>query len=211
MLKKQFLDTSRGRIAALLHGGGLTADEMATKLRLTTNAVRAQLAGMERDGLVRRAGQKRGVTRPSHVFELTDEVEQLLSGAYIPLLTHLLRVFSKGLRPDQVKRLMRQTGKSLAGEFAVVRQPSASLEARVKAANELLNGQLGAATTVVRQNGGFVIRGVTCPLAAITNKHASACLVIESFVHEIVDAPVRECCDRTGRPRCCFKIGSGRA
>src|SRR5438132_1676072 len=71
MLRKQFLETSRGRIAALLQRGGLTAEEMAAHLRLTTTAVRAQLAGMERDGLVRRAGQKRGVTRPSHVFELT--------------------------------------------------------------------------------------------------------------------------------------------
>ncbi len=89
MLKKQFLQTSRGRIAGLLRRGGLTAEEMASQLRLTTNAVRAQLAGMERDGLVRRAGEKRGATRPSYVFELTAEVEQLLSGAYVPLLTHL--------------------------------------------------------------------------------------------------------------------------
>jgi DeoR family transcriptional regulator, suf operon transcriptional repressor len=211
MLKKQFLDSSRGRIAALLQPGGLTAEEIAAKLQLTTNAVRAQLAGMERDGLVRRAGQKRGVTRPAHVFELTAEVEQLLSAAYIPLLTHLLRVFSKGLRPDQVKRIMRQTGKSLAGELAVVRQPSATLETRVRAANELLKTQLGAVTSVARNNGGFVIRGVTCPLAAITNNHPSACLVMESFVHEIADAPVRECCDRTGRPRCCFEIGVAHA
>ena len=212
MLKKQFLETSRGRIAGLLRRSGLTAEEMASQLRLTTNAVRAQLAGMERDGLVRRAGEKRGATRPSYVFELTAEVEQLLSGAYVPLLTHLLRVFSKGLRPDQVKKMMRQTGKSLASEFAVARQPSAGLESRVRAANDLLNVQLGAVTSVVRKDGGFVIRGVLCPLAAITEKHPAACLVIESLVHELVDAPVHECCDRTGRPRCCFEIGiTGRA
>src|SRR5438094_580908 len=102
MLKKQFLETSRGRIAGLLRRSGLTAEEMASQLRLTTNAVRAELAGMERAGL---------------------------------------------------------------------------------------------------------IRGVLCPLAAITEKHPSACLVIESLVHELVDAPVHECCDRTGRPRCCFEIG----
>src|SRR2546423_1687505 len=177
MLRKQFLETSRGRIAALLQRGDLTAENLASLLRLTTNAVRAQLATMERDGLVRRAGEKRGATRPSHVFELTPEVEQLLSGAYVPLLTHLLRVFSKGLRPDQVKKMMRQTGKSLAGEFAVARQPSAGLDARGQAANDLLNVQLGAVTSVVRGNGGFVIRGVACPLAAITNKHPSARLV----------------------------------
>jgi DeoR family suf operon transcriptional repressor len=206
MLRKQFLETSRGRIAALLQRGGLTAEEMASQLGLTTNAVRAQLSGMERDGLVRRAGQKRGSTRPSHVFALTAEVEQLLSGAYVPLLTHLVRVFAGNLPPDQLKKIMRQSGKSLAAEFAATRHPSGSLDARVKVANELLKGQLGAVTTVARKNGGFLIRGVACPLAAITNKHPSVCLVMESFVQEIVGVPVRECCDRTERPRCCFEV-----
>lgn len=209
MLRKQFLETSRGRIAALLRRGGLTAEEMALQLGLTTNAVRAQLSVMERDGLVRRAGRKRGATRPSHVFELTAEIELLLSGAYIPLVMHLLRVLSQGLRPDQVKKIMRHTGKSLAVEFAATRHHGAGLEGRVRAANELLIGQLGAVTSVARKNGAFVIRGVACPLAAITNKHPAVCLVIESFVREIVNVPVRECCDRTGRPRCCFEI-SGR-
>ena len=112
MLRKQFLETSRGRIAALLQRGGLTAEEMASQLDLTPTAIRAQLAGMERDGLVRRVGQKRGVTRPSQVFELTAEVEQLLSGLYVPMLSHLVRVFSTDLRSDQLKKVMRQAGKS---------------------------------------------------------------------------------------------------
>jgi hypothetical protein len=36
--------------------------------------------------MVSRVGKRPGTTRPSHVFELTPEVEQLLSNAYIPLL-----------------------------------------------------------------------------------------------------------------------------
>jgi predicted ArsR family transcriptional regulator len=87
MLKKQLLDSSRGRIVTVLRAGALTADDIASKVGITRSAIRAQLTGMERDGLVRRAGQRSGTTRPSNVFELTPEVEQLLSSAYIPLLT----------------------------------------------------------------------------------------------------------------------------
>jgi len=208
MLRKQFLETSRGRIAALLRRGGKTSEEIAAQLGVTANAVRSQLMAMERDGLVRRAGQKRGATRPSLVFELTSEVEHLLSGAYIPLVTHLLRVLSKGSPPEQVKKLMRQSGRSLATELSAPPRAASTLEARVRAANEILTGPLGAVTTVARKDGGFVIRGAACPLSAITDKHPSACLVIESLLHETVAAPVRECCDRTGRPRCCFEIGA---
>ncbi|PYR82331.1 MAG: hypothetical protein DMF87_01955 [Acidobacteria bacterium] len=206
MLRKQFLETSRGRIAALLQRGGLTAEEMASQLDLTPTAIRAQLAGMERDGLVRRVGQKRGVTRPSQVFELTAEVEQLLSGLYVPMLSHLVRVFSTDLRSDQLKKVMRQAGKSLARDFQGARRPTTSLEARVTAANELMITQLGAVTHVVRKNGGFLIRGVACPISAITDKHPSACLVVEGFLQEILGTPVRECCDRSGRPQCCFEV-----
>src|SRR5687768_3450113 len=77
MLKKQILDSSRGRIVTLLRRGASTADDIAATLRVTQSAIRAQLTGMERDGVVRRAGQRPGTTRPSHVYELTPEVEQL--------------------------------------------------------------------------------------------------------------------------------------
>jgi len=205
MLRKQLLDTSRGRIVTLLQRGALTVDDLASKVSLTPNAVRAQITTMERDGVVRRVGQRPGTTRPSHLFELTPEVEQLLSQAYIPLLTHLVGVFAGGLPPDQVDTLLRQAGKSLADELALGKRLSGGLRSRVSLASELLNEQLGAVTRV-EENGGYVIRGAGCPLSALTGKHPAVCLAIESLVERIVGASVRECCDRTGRPNCCFKI-----
>src|SRR5829696_5417362 len=97
MLRQQLLDTSRGRIVTLLRLDALTADDIAAKLQLTASAVRAQLSGMERDGVVRKIGQRAGTTRPSQLFELTPEVEQLLSQAYVPLLSQLVRVFTRGV------------------------------------------------------------------------------------------------------------------
>jgi len=206
MLKHQLLDTSRGRIVTLLQRGGLTADEIAAQLALTPNAVRAQLTAMQRDGVVERTGRRPGTTRPSSVFELTAEVEQLLSQAYVPFLTHLIQVFSNALPPDDVDRLMRDVGQAFARELPMGRPP-ASLADRVAAASELLNTHLGAVTHI-EHNGGYTIRGVGCPLAALTGKHPAVCLAIETLVREIVGVDaVHECCDRSGRPKCCFKIG----
>jgi DeoR family transcriptional regulator, suf operon transcriptional repressor len=210
MLKKQLLDSSRGRIVTLLRTGGLTADEIASKLALTRSAIRAQITGMERDGVVRRAGQRPGTTRPSHVFELTPEVEQLLSSAYIPLLTQLIDVFAEGLPARQLETMLRRVGKKLADELSQGRRPAGDLGARVAMLSDMMNEQLGAMTHV-EANGGFVIRGVGCPLAAVTGKHPGVCLAMESFVMEIVGVPVHECCDRSERPQCCFEIhGEGR-
>jgi predicted ArsR family transcriptional regulator len=204
MLTKHILDSSRGRIVTLLRGGGLTADEIASKLGLTRSAIRAQMVGMERDGAVRRAGQRPGTTRPSHVFELTPELEQLLSSAYIPLLTHLVGVFAEGLPAHQLESLLRQAGRRLAEELSRGRRPTGSMAERMAIASEMMNDELGAMTHV-ESNGRLLLRGVGCPLAALTGKHSGVCLAMESLVAEVVGAPVRECCDRSDRPHCCFE------
>jgi predicted ArsR family transcriptional regulator len=205
MLRQQLLDTSRGRIVTLLQQGELTVEEIAVKLGLTANAIRAQLTGMERDGVILRVGRRPGATRPSQVFQLNPEVEQLLSKAYVPLLTQLVDVFAAALPAEQLNGLMREAGKGLVEGFPSVKRSTGSLNDRVNAASNILNEHLGA-STVVERNGRYVIRGRGCPLSALTGKHPAVCLALESLVTEIVGAPVHECCDRAGRPRCCFEI-----
>lgn len=207
MLRQQLLDTSRGRIVTLLQRGASTVDEIASALDLTANAVRAQLTAMERDGVVERVGRRPGTTRPFHVYQLTAQVEQLLSQAYIPLLTQLVHVFATALPPEQVDALMREAGRGLADELPFSRRPTASLQSRVAAASELLNRELGAVTRV-EANGSYVIRGAGCPLAALTGKHPAVCLAMESLLSELLGVPVHECCERTDRPSCCFEIKS---
>lgn len=143
MLRKQLLDSSRGRIVTLLQRGALTVDDIAARMGLTTNAVRVQITGMERDGVVQRAGQRPGATRPSNIFELTSEVEQLLSRAYIPFLTQLVRIFADGLPQGQVDAFFREAGKGMVEELALRARVSGDLRTRVKMASDLLNDELG--------------------------------------------------------------------
>ena len=80
--------------------------------------------------MVRRVGKRRGTTRPSHEFQLTPEVEQLLSKAYIPLLTNLVGVFSEALTAEHVEVLLRQAGKALAKDLSGGRRLSGDLRSR---------------------------------------------------------------------------------
>jgi predicted ArsR family transcriptional regulator len=189
----------------LLQSGGLTVDDIASTLELTASAVRAQITAMERDGVVQRAGRRLGTTRPSAVFELTPEVEQLLSRAYAPFLAEVVRVFAEALPPRDIDRLMRQVGVGLADQLPLGVRPSSGLAARVTAASELLNKELGAVTQV-EANGKYVIRGVSCPLAAVSGKHPAVCRALASMLSELIGARVDECCDREGRPKCRFEI-----
>jgi predicted ArsR family transcriptional regulator len=204
-LRQQLLDSSRGRIVTVLRTGGLTADDIARTLGLTRSAVRIQITAMERDGVVRKVGKRPGTTRPSYVFELTPEVEQLLSKAYIPLLTGLVDVFAEALPADQIEALLRKIGIGLAQQVTRGKRVSGGLESRAAAASAMMNEHLGAMTRV-ESNGAIVIRGAGCPLAALTGKHKGVCLAMESLVTAIVGVPVKECCDRDDRPQCCFEM-----
>jgi predicted ArsR family transcriptional regulator len=206
MLRKQLLDSSRGRIVTILQRGGLTAGEMASELGLTAAAIRAHITAMERDGIVQRTARRSGTTRPSQVFELTAEVEQLLSGAYVPMLTELVRQFASRVESKQLKDLMRRTGRGLAGALSKSTIPDAPFAARVNGVGALLNGQFGSTMRVEKANGNYILRGYGCPLAALTGSHPAVCLAIESLIASLLDAEVRECCDRSQRPQCCFDV-----
>jgi predicted ArsR family transcriptional regulator len=211
MFRKQLLvGTTRGRIVSMLQRGGLTADEIAAELRVTATAIRAHMTAMERDSIVQRAGQRTGTTRPSQVFELTPEVEQLLSGAYVPLLIELVRQAAVQLKPNEVDELMRQTGRGLASAFPQAILPDAPLGDRVASIGALLNEQFGSTMKVETANNHYILRGYGCPLAALTGSHPTVCSAIESLITTLLHAHVQECCDRTQRPQCCFHVADSK-
>ncbi len=81
---QNFLDTTRGRIVGLLRRGVETVEELAQKLEVTDNAVRAHLATLERDGLVERRGERRGFRKPHFAYVLTQEVAASLAAGNTP-------------------------------------------------------------------------------------------------------------------------------
>jgi predicted ArsR family transcriptional regulator len=206
VLPARLFDSSRSRIVDMLRSGGMTVDDIAAQLGLSHNAVRVQLTSLERDGVVHHARTERRTTRPSYVFELTHEAQQLLSRAYVPFLAHLVGVIAQRQPPKVVASLMREAGKSLARTFRARAVQAGPLAARAAAASQILNEELGAATRSEPINGHFVIRAHGCPLAALTNEHAAVCLALESFLAELTNSRIRQCCRLEPSPQCCFEI-----
>ena len=91
-------------MVALLRRGGRTVEELARAVGLTNNGVRAHLATLERDGVVRQGGTVRSASgggKPAYVYELTLEAEGLFPRAYEPVLGRLLDVIAEGLGPQE--------------------------------------------------------------------------------------------------------------
>ena len=201
----KFYQTTRGRIVALLRKAALTVDQIAATLGLTDNAVRSHLTTLERDGLVeQRVLRRGGVGKPAFEYRIAPSAEPLFSQAYVPVLVQLLDVLRDQLPREELHRVMNEVGTRMAAGRAV---PSDELEQRTAGAAELLDS-LGGVTEVVRdENGELAIRGFACPLGAAVAGHPEVCGAVETMLAGVIGAPVRECCEREGRPRCCFAVG----
>ena len=203
-VKPGSLAGTRGRIIDLIRRSQPTATEIADQLELTYNAVRVHLTALERDGLIRKAGLRRGETRPSATYELAAGVENALSRAYMPFASHLMRALGDRLPNQELTELMRDVGRRLAAEWP---QPRGPVTQRVDEASALLQ-ELGAPNEVQRSGHALRIRGFGCLLAAAVHGQPHVCHAMESLLGELVGAPVHECCERGAQPRCCFEISS---
>ncbi len=199
---QRFFASTRGQVVALLRRASRTVAELAQALGLTDNAVRAHLAVLERDGLVRQQGLRRGAFKPAYAYDLTPEAERLFPQAYGPVLHQLLDVLAEQMRPEELEVLLRTVGHRLAtGRTG----PLGALQARLEVAVTVLN-ELGGLAELEEREGVFVIRGYSCPLAAAVPGHPAVCKLAEALLTEVVGMPVRECCDRGERPRCQFEV-----
>ncbi len=205
---QKFFESTRGRIVTLIRRASCTVEELAQELDLTDNGVRAHLAVLERDGLVRQRGSVRrggsGGGKPAYVYELMPQAEDLFPKAYEPVLHRLLDVLGEQAGEENSEALLRAVGRRLAEERGV---PADDTRARLEAAVEVLN-ELGGLAELEEHDGGFVIRGYSCPLAGVTPEHPEICRMAETLIAELAGVPVRERCDRGERPRCCFEIAS---
>src|SRR5947209_9069350 len=146
---QRFVESTRGRIIMLLRRASRTVEELAQALDLTDNAVRAHLTTLERDGLVRQRGARRGGGKPAFVYELTPEAEQLFPKAYGSVLRELLQALEEHLPSDEVERLLRTVGRRIAGQWDM---PPGDVRARLEAAVNVLDELGGMAELELRDD-----------------------------------------------------------
>jgi predicted ArsR family transcriptional regulator len=202
-LNKRFFESTRGRIVTLLRRSDCTVNELAEELKLTDNAVRAHLLTLERDGLVRQSGLRRGSRKPHFAYQLTDDADHLFPKAYDALLNQFIAVLKAKLAPKAFKEALHAVGRSLANQNQV--DATEGLKRRVQNAVNTLES-LGGNPTAEKQGGKLVIRSTSCPLAAVVSEHPETCQMVETLLSELTGAQAIEQCNRGSTPRCSFTI-----
>lgn len=202
-LDSRFFETTRGKIVSHLRSGNKTVNELTETLGLTDNAIRANLLTLERDGLVRQSGLVKGFRKPHFSYALTAEARQLFPKAYDSLFNGFVAELKTRLSPSSIVEALRSVGRRFGIREA--RDTEATLDERIDESLAALE-ELGGAATIEKQDQKIVIRGEACPFADVVSEHPEVCQLAEAMVQEIVGEPVKEVCDRSGSPKCCFVI-----
>jgi len=193
---------SRGRIVSLLAAGRRTVEDLAGTLGITKNAVRAQLALLEREGLVEAQGEVKGSRRPAVLYGVREGADVHFSKAYPLVLSRLVRALSERMQPSQIETVMRDVGRGIAE--TAPRQEGTARE-RVDGAVKFLSS-LGSLAEVSEERGRLVIKGHGCPISMAVDADVRSCKAMEALIAHLTGLPVTERCDHGARPSCRFEI-----
>lgn len=199
---QRFFASTRGQVVALLRRGRHTVDELASAVGLTDNAVRAHLAALERDGLVKQDSMRRGAGKPAYTYDLTSDAERLFPKAYGSVLREIIGVLEQRLTPTELEAVLREAGRRIAAAHQI---PNSDHRARIDHAVAVL-GELGGLADLEPDSEGIIIQGHDCPLAAVVPGHPEVCRLAQALLEEIIGAPIFVECEQGDPPRCRFVV-----
>ena len=193
---------TRDRLLDLLRYRPHTVDELAAVVGLTANGVRAQLAALERDGLVGRIGVRHGAGpgKPPQIYAVTAQAEAQFSVAYAPALAALVAALGEKVDPPELHSVFNAAGRRIAASRAAPMQGDPAELART------LLESLGAAATVRRDTEHVMVEGVACPLADAVRQCPDSCEMVRALLATATGARVSTRCVHGVAPRCRFAV-----
>ena len=194
--------TTRAKIFRFLLEAPRTIEELAKATSVTKNAIRAQIALLQREGIVEIQGTVKSGRRPAARYGLRAGSDVQFSKAYPLVFSALIRSLAKDLSDEEFKGLMSRLGKDLAGS---VPRPPGSPKERIENVVGVLKS-LGSPAQAREEDEDVVITSPACLISAAVSADARVCGAMETFIREMTGLPVQECCQHGERPACRFKI-----
>jgi predicted ArsR family transcriptional regulator len=202
----RFFQTTRGKIVAeLRERGSASAAELATLFGLSPNAVRQQLVVLERDGLVEEHPVRRGPTKPTLEFSLTEKADSLFPQHYDKMLNAVLREIKDQFGKPAVDRIFEKIAERSV-ERTKERVTAPDAEGKVAQLTQVLRDR-GVVAEYSLVDGGFLLQEHTCPYSGVVKEHPEVCSVIHHVLDETIGGEHEQLESlATGGKSCTFQL-----
>lgn len=180
--------------------------DLAGEFGLSANAVRQQLVTLERDGYVAERSVRRGPTKPTLEYSLTDLAETLFPQHYDRMLTAVLREVEEAFGRSGLETVMGSLGERASARY---RERLVGTGPRERA-NELaahLRERGVEADVVETVSGSVEFREHNCPYAQTVGEHPEVCSIIHTVLVDTVSSDTIQLESiATGADACRFEI-----
>jgi predicted ArsR family transcriptional regulator len=199
--------STRKIILTMLKTKGLLAvSDMAKQLRITEMAVRRHLNTLERDGLINSTLVRQAMGRPTNLYSLTENADELFPRKYHSLTLDLLGELEAEAGEQQVERLFERRKERMIGRYEE-RMQGKPLAERVKALAEIQNANGYMVEWNAAEDGTYVINEHNCPISQVAKQYNHACSCELMMFESLLGADVeRTECLVKGGLKCSYKI-----
>jgi predicted ArsR family transcriptional regulator len=204
----QELETSTRKVilTMLKTQGQLSVSEMSKQLGITEMAVRRHVNTLERDGLLETKLIRQAMGRPSHVYFLTHQADDLFPKNYHHLALDLLGELLEDEGQERVDFLFKRREDKLTRKYQS-RMQGVSLVERVSELANIQNENGYMVDWQQQSEGRFVLSEHNCPITQVANLYQQACHCELSLFERLLDAKVeRTECLAKGGSKCMYVI-----
>lgn len=170
--------------------GPLSIDQLAGQLGVMPVTIRAHVSVLERDQLLQGSECRTGrAGRPSRVYSLTDQSQEMFPKGYDNLATAILDNVKKLHGDGLVIKVVEKIGEDLAnGHPEIAREKNT--DGKVKEAVRIMNLE-GCIATSEKQRNDYVITAHNCPYLHVAENISEVCGMEVAFLKKALGAPVK--------------------
>lgn len=207
---QQLPETRQTILLALKHGGPATIAELASRLRMTREAVRQQLLLLEGVGWIeksvqRREGASSGGGRPSMRYRITPSGEHLFPKHYDALTMEVLDTVADQFGAEAMHRILRSMTEARVREWEP-RLAGMSLTERVAALKGIYLAE-DSYMDVEQAEDRLSLVERNCPFYNVASRRPALCSVTVSTLSRLLGyRVVREESFQNGDGRCVFRV-----
>lgn len=185
--------------------GGATLEALAKGVSLSPVTIRAHLAVLERDALVRSEEVRGKVGRPHYVYYLTPKADEWFPKSNHIVANRILDALTELEGEDVLDRLAERMAENWAREWAG-RVLGHDLQSRV-AEVAAIRSEEGAIAEWEMKGGGYILRQYHCACWPIAKRYPMVCDAELGYIRRLLQANVERIqCRVDGSNLCAYAI-----
>ena len=197
----------RAILVRLRQDGPTSPDALAVRLGASRTGVLQQLRALESANLVTHETVRHGVGRPRHVYDVTQDAQDLFPSNYDGLAAGLLAAIGAVGGDELIEEVFaarrRQIGERVRRELDDRVGPRAPLAERVRELAVMQDRQGYLAEAILEPDGTIRMREHNCAIYHVANRSPAACRAELELFRDILGADVVRESHIASGDRCC--------